>query len=73
MQQGLRPRGARLRLAHSAAAGVAFDVLDRLGTPIALISRLNTWPARAPVNASPSPSRTPTHDSGSSWLAMPSM
>ena len=34
-----------------------------------LISRLNTRPARAPVNASPPPSRAPAHDSGSSWVA----
>jgi hypothetical protein len=29
-------------------------------------------PAHAPVNASPSPLRTPPHDSGSVWLATPS-
>ena len=28
------------------------------------LSRLNTQPIRTPVNASPSPSRGPTHDSG---------
>jgi hypothetical protein len=27
----------------------------------------------APVNASPTPSRTPTHDSGPPWIASPSM
>ena len=36
------------------------------------ISGLNTQPARTPVNASPSPSRTPVHDSGPVWLATPS-
>ena len=36
------------------------------------ISRLNTRPARTPVNASPSPLRTPAHDSGPMWLARPS-
>ena len=35
----------------------------------ALISQLNTQPARPPVNASPSPLRTPMHDSGPVWLA----
>jgi hypothetical protein len=38
----LRPRGVRMRLASSAAADVAFGVTDRLGTPISLISRLNS-------------------------------
>jgi len=36
------------------------------------ISRLNTRPARAPVNASPPPSRTSAHDSEPVWLARPS-
>ena len=35
------------------------------------ISRLNTQPARTPVNASPAPLRAPTHDSGPSRLARP--
>ena len=37
----------------------------KVGTPIKVISELNGWPARAPVNASPASSRPPTHDSGS--------
>jgi PIN domain nuclease of toxin-antitoxin system len=37
------------------------------------ISRLNTQPAHAPVNASPTSSRTPAHDSGSAWFATPSL
>jgi len=36
---------------------------------ISLISRLNTSPARTPVNASPAPSQAPTHDSGPGWVA----
>src|SRR6266545_668878 len=36
------------------------------------ISRLNTRPVPPPVNASQSPLRTPTHDSGPAWLATPS-
>jgi hypothetical protein len=32
-----------------------------------------TRPACAPVNASPPPLQAPTHDSGSSWVATPSM
>src|SRR5450432_1739138 len=42
-----------------------------VGTLIAVISQLNTLPARAPVNASMAASRLATHDSGSGWLAMP--
>jgi len=37
------------------------------------ISRLNTRLASAPVNASPVSSRTPAHDSGSEWVANPSL
>jgi len=48
------------------------DVRNRVGTPDASISGLHTRPARTPVNASPSSSRTPTHDSGTVWLATPS-
>jgi hypothetical protein len=36
------------------------------------ISRLHTWPARTPVNASPSPLPTKMHDSESVWVASPS-
>ena len=35
------------------------------------ISRLNTWPARPPVNASPSPMRATVHDSGPVGVATP--
>jgi hypothetical protein len=37
------------------------------------ISGLNTWPTCAPVNASPAPSRLLAHDSGSGWIASPSL
>ena len=37
------------------------------------ISRLNGWPARTPVNASPSPLRTTVHDSEPVWVANPSL
>ena len=33
-----------------------------------LLSRLNGWPARSPADASPSPSRVPTHGSGPRWF-----
>ena len=39
----------------------------------AWISRLDTRPARTPVNASPASLRTPAHDSGPVWLARPSL
>src|SRR5713226_2787647 len=42
-----------------------------VGTPVAIISQLNTQPACAPVNASPTALQLPTHDSGSGWLATP--
>ena len=54
--------------------------LDDCGLPLLLtgsasrtkfISRLNTLPARSPVNASTSPLRALPHDSGPSWLAKP--
>jgi hypothetical protein len=38
-----------------------------------VLSRLNTRPARTPVNASPTPSRAPPHDSGPVWIARPSL
>src|SRR5262249_38292456 len=45
--------------------------LNSVGAPEDLISQLDGWPACAPVNASPASLRTPTHDSGSGWLAGP--
>ncbi len=39
--------------------------LNGVGTPDFFISRLDGWPACAPVNASPVTSRPPAHDSGS--------
>src|SRR5215813_10874282 len=35
-----------------------------------LFSRLNGWPMRSPVNASPRPSRATAHDSGPMWFAI---
>src|SRR5215207_3098428 len=71
--QVLRPRGVHPAARANAADDVAFRLVRRRRHPEAVISRLNGWPARTPVNASPSPSRTPTHDSGPSWVATPSM
>ena len=36
------------------------------------VSRLDTRPARTPVNASPPPSQAAAHDSGPPWVASPS-
>jgi hypothetical protein len=45
--------------------------MNDVGTPIAIISQLNTLPACAPVNASMAALRLATHDSGSGWFATP--
>jgi hypothetical protein len=46
-------------------------MLNDVGTPVAIISQLNTLPACAPVNASMAALRLAMHDSGSGWLATP--
>src|SRR5260370_20237167 len=46
-------------------------LLNDVSTPVAIISQLNTQPACATVNASPTALQLPTHDSGSGWLATP--
>src|SRR5262245_25488769 len=43
-----------------------------VGTRERTLSRLNGWPMRSPVNASPRPSRATAHDSGPMWIATPS-
>src|SRR5689334_1317886 len=61
--QGLRPRrvaGAR----ENAPSHVAFHVVDRVGTREFLLTRLNTWPAPSPTDASPPASRLDTHGLG---------
>ena len=51
---------------------VAFRSYDYVGLlKSILLSRLNTWPARAPVNASPEQLPVQTHDSGSARVATP--
>ena len=51
--------------------GVAFRIRALRRRPKRVLSRLHTQPARAAVNASPTASRPPTHDSGSGWFAIP--
>jgi hypothetical protein len=70
--QGLRPRrvaGAR----ENAPSNIAFHVVDRVGTREFLLTRLNTWPAHSPTDASPPASRLDTHGLGSMWIALPSL
>ena len=47
---------------------VAFRHLHGVGTQNRNLSRLNGWPVRPPVNASPKPSRATAHDSGPMWI-----
>jgi hypothetical protein len=69
--KGLRLRGVFRVLAIAHPSVLPSAMLNDVGSPIAVISQLNTQPACAPVNASMSASRLTMHDSGSGWLAMP--
>ena len=70
--QGLRPR----RISPSLALRDKLYCLPYILKPSAScstsFSRLNTWPAQSPVNASAMSSQTPPHDSGPVWIATPS-
>ena len=55
------------------APDVAFRTVPQRRHPgFATISRLNTWPARTPVNASAMTLLPSPHDSGPVWFAKPS-
>ncbi len=70
--RGLRPRRARQALAL-ARPSVLPSALSTTSAPEAkMLSRLNGRPPCSPVNASPTPSRGPTHDSAPVWVASPS-
>jgi hypothetical protein len=56
----------------NAASSVAFHLEDSVGTPDLRFRGSIARPARAPVNASPRPHGTSTHDSGPPWVASPS-
>jgi len=79
--QGVSVRAAGSPTARDSRASRANDACDvafrlprqRRRPEVSSISRLNTQPARYPVNASPLPSRTTTHDSGLTWFATPSL
>src|SRR6266446_4049104 len=51
---------------------VAFRHLHGVGTQDRNLSRLNGWPMRHPVNASPYPSRATAHVSVQMWIPTPS-
>jgi hypothetical protein len=67
---GLRLRGV-LRVLGIAHQSVLPSVMRNVGTPVAIISQINTLPACAPVNTSMAASRLAMHDSGSGWFAKP--
>ena len=69
---GLRPRRGGTTLAMTTCSVLPSVPYDAVGPPNSIfLSRLNTQPTRCPVNASPLPSRTATHDSGPTWFATP--
>jgi len=70
--QGLRPRRAVQALAISRLA-VLPSVSGTASAPgMSALSRLDGWPMQSPADASPVPSRAPTHGSGPMWFATPS-
>ena len=58
-------------LAMALPAGLPSVTCHGVGTPVAIISQLDTLPALPPVNASMAALRLATHDSGPGWLATP--
>jgi hypothetical protein len=72
----MHARGLRLRRVLRMLAIAHPSVLPSVswydvGTPVTIISQLNTLPACAPVNASMAALRLATHDSGSGRFATP--
>ena len=68
---GLRLRRVLRVLAMAHPPVLPSAMLNDVGTPIAIISQLNTQPACTPVNASMAALRLATHDSGPGWIAIP--
>jgi hypothetical protein len=68
--KGLRLRGVARLLVIAPTRLWPCALLNSVGTPMAVVSQLNTLPACAPVNASLAPSRATTQDSGSGWVAL---
>ena len=70
---GLGPRRVRPGLAIPPRT-ISPSATPRASAPWSFgISRLDTQPARTPVNASPEALRLPAHDSGPVWVATPSL
>jgi len=69
--RGLRLRGARRMLAMARPPVWPSALRNGVGTPVAIISQLNTLPALPPINASMAALPLATHDSGPGWLATP--
>ena len=68
---GLRLRRVLRMLAMTHPSVLPSAMLNDVGTPVAIISQLNTRPACTPVNASMAAFRLATHDSGPGWIANP--
>ena len=67
----LRLRRVRRMLAMTHQPVLPSAMRNDVGTPVAIISQLNTLPACTPVNASMAALRLAMHDSGSGWIATP--
>ena len=70
--QGLRPRRVGRALAMTPPSMLPSVLLTTSAPETFLLSRLNGWPMRSPTDASPTPSRMPTHGSGPMRIATPS-
>jgi len=68
---GLRLRGVLRALAITHPSVLPSAMRNDVGTPVAIISQLDTLPACPPVNASIAASRLAMHDSGPGWFAKP--
>ena len=62
----------RLGARGYAPSRFAFRIRNVVGTRDILLSRLDSWPVRSPVDASPPSLRASAHDSGPMWIATPS-
>ena len=69
--RGLRLRRVLRMLAIPHPLVLPSAMRNDVGTPVAIISQLNTLPACAPVNASLAALRLAMHDSGSGRFATP--
>src|SRR5665213_4414289 len=69
--QGLSPRGTSRALAVTHPSVLPSASRTASASRTTELSRLNTWPTGAPVNASSLASRPTAHDSGPMWFALP--